>query len=119
MDEMEYELVDTQPIEIIQEEKPKRTRKPKVVDFKADATDGDGDGYVQDATIWERPIESVITYKEIVEEVESVRYKPKTGETYFSIAIKFKGDKNATQYSKELRQKNKDIAIRTGVIITL
>ena len=28
------------------------------VQFKEDATDGDGDGLVQDGTIWERPVES-------------------------------------------------------------
>jgi hypothetical protein len=121
MDEMEYELVDTQEIEIIQEEKPKRTRKPKVVDFKEDATDGDDDGYVQDATIWERPIKE--TVEEVVEEelVQSTPagYLPKTGESYLDISKKFRGNKNATEYAKELRKKNKDVVIRTGIIISL
>lgn len=28
------------------------------VEFKPDAKDGDGDGLVQDGTIWERPVDS-------------------------------------------------------------
>lgn len=35
-----------------------RARKPKEVDFKEEARDGDGDGLVQDGTVWERPVEA-------------------------------------------------------------
>jgi transposase len=37
-------------------------------EFKEDARDGDGDGFVQDGTEWERPVEEVIAEEEIVEE---------------------------------------------------
>jgi len=108
--------------ENVELEKPKRTRKPKVVDFKEEARDGDNDGYVQDGTIWERPIEEV--EKEVivlVEEVETINepdtfYIATTGETYLSIALKYN---KGTSYAKEIRQKNHNKAIRTGVIINL
>jgi sulfur relay (sulfurtransferase) DsrC/TusE family protein len=85
----------------------KKTRKPKVVDFKEDATDGDDDGYVQDGTIWERPVEET--------SAETVHIAT-TGETYLSIAIK---NNKGTSYAKEIRQKNNNKAIRSGVIINL
>jgi hypothetical protein len=96
------------------EEKPKKNRKPKVVDFKEDATDGDGDGYVQDATIWERPLQELV--EEVIEETKETSYAATTGETYLSIALKFNG---GTDYAKEIRAKNNNKAIRTGVIINL
>ena len=40
----------------------------KDAEFKADATDGDGDGFVQDGTIHERPVEAPVVEEEVVEE---------------------------------------------------
>jgi hypothetical protein len=96
------------------ETKSKKSRKPKVVEFKEDAKDGDGDGYVQDATIWERPLQELV--EEVIEEAKETSYAATTGETYLSIALKFNG---GTDYAKELRNKNHNKAIRTGVIINL
>jgi hypothetical protein len=51
-----------------------------MVDYKETATDGDGDGMVQDATPFERPIGTEIVEDEIVEKVEEkpvVEDKPK------------------------------------------
>jgi hypothetical protein len=100
------------------EMKSKKSRKPKVVEFKADATDGDGDGYVQDATIWERPLQELVeeVIEEAIEETKETSYVATTGETYLSIALKFNG---GTDYAKEIRAKNNNKAIRTGVIINL
>lgn len=39
-----------------------------MVDYKENATDGDDDGFVQDATPFERPIEKVEEPKPVVEE---------------------------------------------------
>ena len=36
---------------------PKKEKKKKSAEFNPVAKDGDGDGYVQDATIWERPVD--------------------------------------------------------------
>ena len=36
---------------------PKKAATPKKAEFKADARDGDGDGFVQDGTDQERPVE--------------------------------------------------------------
>tara|TARA_R110000796_G_scaffold148762_6_gene265648 strand:- start:784 stop:1233 length:450 start_codon:yes stop_codon:yes gene_type:complete len=40
-------------------------------DFKNDAIDGDGDGFVQDGTEWERPVEEVAVEPETTEEPET------------------------------------------------
>lgn len=37
--------------------------------FKPDARDGDGDGFVQDGTEWERPVEPVVAEEPIIEPV--------------------------------------------------
>lgn len=37
---------------------PVEVNQTSEVEFKPDAIDGDGDGFVQDGTIWERPVES-------------------------------------------------------------
>ena len=43
-----------------QKKRTKKVAAPVVVEpaFNPEATDGDGDGLVQDGTIWERPVES-------------------------------------------------------------
>jgi len=50
---------------VVAEAKTPRSKKKDEADgFRADATDGDGDGMVQDGTKWERPAEEVSTKEE-------------------------------------------------------
>jgi hypothetical protein len=61
------EVVTEEPVEVVVEE-PVVTEEPapteqtleeKIVDgYNPDARDGDGDGFVQDATDWERPVDT-------------------------------------------------------------
>lgn len=53
-----------------EEQQPAKASKPKNVPFKADAKDGDGDGLVQDATVWERPLEAEAESEVVEEKVE-------------------------------------------------
>lgn len=50
----------------------KKPGRPKKVEFKADAKDGDNDGLVQDGTIHERPVTTTST-----SEAKTVVYAPK------------------------------------------
>jgi hypothetical protein len=38
---------------------PKKEKKKKSAGFNPEATDGDRDGFVQDATVWERPVDTI------------------------------------------------------------
>jgi hypothetical protein len=51
------EPLDGKPVKKTTEPKPVET-KAKSVEFKPNAKDGDKDGFVQDGTIHERPVES-------------------------------------------------------------
>jgi hypothetical protein len=61
-----FEVVEEIPVveETPVEEKPKRKKK---ADYTPEATDGDGDGLVQDGTIFERPEGVELSEEEIAE----------------------------------------------------
>lgn len=55
----------------------KKPGRPKKVEFKADAKDGDNDGLVQDGTIHERPVAPIATTTTSTSEAKTVVYAPK------------------------------------------
>lgn len=113
--------------------------------YKPEATDGDNDGFVQDGTIWERPVGEVFTQTEEVLEVidaadaveaglasyESPVEAPKSserprtytaqaGDSYASIAKKFKpAGMRSFDYAQDILSANGGKALRPGVEILL
>jgi hypothetical protein len=62
-----FEVVEEAPVaEPVVEAKPARPRKKKA-EYVPDATDGDGDGLVQDGTIFERPVGTELSPEEVTE----------------------------------------------------
>ena len=47
-------ITKTEPVKV---EEPIKVEEPVKVEFDPDATDGDGDGFVQDGTPFQRPVE--------------------------------------------------------------
>jgi hypothetical protein len=72
-------------------------------------------------------VEEEVKVEEVVEEKPKKAKKPakkfadvNTGDTYLSLAVAYRKEGvNATEYAKELRDKNKNKSLRTGVIIEL
>ena len=63
--------------------------KKKTTGYVPEATDGDGDGFVQDATQWERPVETELETPEAPGE-SALTYLVKDGENILTVAEKFK-----------------------------
>ena len=84
----------------------KKTIKASNDGYKPDAIDGDGDGFVQDGTEWERPVEP-----EPTEPIEIVHtpgtYTVQDGENIQTIAAKFlPAGMKRNDYAKKLHQLN-------------
>lgn len=79
----------------------KKTYKPKLEGYVINARDGDGDGMVQDGTIWERPAGTEIS------EAMPETYRIKTGENIQVVAAKFLPEgMTRNEYAKKLFQLN-------------
>lgn len=59
-----FEVVEETPV--VEAEPAKKPRKKKA-DYVPEAADGDGDGLVQDGTIFERPVGTELSPEEITE----------------------------------------------------
>lgn len=113
--------------------------------YKPEARDGDNDGFVQDGTIWERPVGEVFTQTdeilEVIEAADAVEaglvshespvettapaerprtYVVKAGDSYASIGAKFKpADMRPFDYAQDILLANGGKALRPGVEILL
>lgn len=99
-------------------------------EFKPEATDGDQDGYVQDGTIYERPVEAE-TLDTPSEALEGTS-EPSTpvqgqshataseGDSYASLAAQFlPAGMTKHDYAVELYKKNGEVSLRAGMTIKL
>jgi len=51
---------DLEPVGSVVKAVPKKENNKKSAKYVPDAVDGDGDGLIQDGTIWERPVDTEI-----------------------------------------------------------
>ena len=79
----------------------KKTYKPKVEGYVPEATDGDGDGLVQDSTEFERPVGVELDW------AMPETYLVKTGENVQTVAAKYLPEgMTRNEYAQKLFEKN-------------